>query len=484
MPETPVEAISGAQGTLLPKPGSSVDNGNVPPKPPLFSEILNSSQGEKPANETTPSENNPLPPSVEANSGVQREKPGYQNPAPPNKKLVNTTYASFNKALDVAMKRTPSLRNSNLKPLTPSQRNRASSFNSGTSVKNKRDERTGLSPPAKTYKPYMSRKEFNKSRKCHDDLDDEYDDECDDDDDDVVDADDMHIGDIPNLPHPSKGGRNRKGFWGNLNRSQKGILSDEAAKCFDMSTDLNHKFNSMMNETDVSMKDLLGMMCLQQKCLNVTMECCLSLDRKVGAGLVEVDGNLTTSVMTTKIKDFQQNRSDDLRESAKAIKLPNVKVPLLNSKVDRTKLNDAVKDHLNELGSLVIPGRTEVIPLRNIPKDDSGLIPVLIKFKHIESCSDFESKVRKAKLRCTPNYSQESFKLIDSIRAKVAKEQVGKQVMVRPSRNFLNLNIKVRCSSSEKWTLFTSLEIPLTQKEMKICNITDNPGWNSKFSLA
>ena len=71
--------------------------------------------------------------------------------------------------------------------------------------------------------------------------------------------------------------------------------------------------------------------------------------------------------------------------------------------------------------------------------------------------------------------------MVETIRKKVVSLNPGMYAMVRPSRNFQAFNVKIKEPKSAKWTLFTTLDIPLSPSEMNICRINANPGFNSKI---
>ena len=54
-----------------------------------------------------------------------------------------------------------------------------------------------------------------------------------------------------------------------------------------------------------------------------------------------------------------------MKESAKEIKLPFVKIPLSNGKIDRKVVLESVKTHLGEGTKALVTPDVEIIPLRN-----------------------------------------------------------------------------------------------------------------------
>jgi len=207
----------------------------------------------------------------------------------------------------------------------------------------------------------------------------------------------------------------------------------------------------------------------------------MTLDKRVGPVDIGTQKNLTNAVNTARIKEFQTARTNGLKESAKEIKLPFVKIPLSNGKIDRKVVLESVQNHLGDGTKALVTPDVEIIPLRNAPQDGGESVPVLVRFKNTESCSNFETHCRRENIRVVPNYKQDTYRMVETIRKKVVSLNPGMYAMVRPSRNFQAFNVKIKEPKSTKWTLFTTLDIPLSPSEMNICRINDNPGFNSKI---
>ena len=274
---------------------------------------------------------------------------------------------------------------------------------------------------------------------------------------------------------PPQGPRNRN------NNKNKELNTPEAKICFDL-FQMNIDRIKKLSKTDATIKDVLDIVTIQNDTLNSLANLCMSLDKRVGPADVGTPENLTNAVNTARVKEFQIDRTNGLKESTKEIKLPFVKIPLNNGKIDRKVVLDSVKKHLGEGTKALVTPDVEIIPLRNAPQNGGDSVPVLVRFKNTESCSNFETHCRKENIRVVPNYKQDTYRMIEAIRQKVVSLNPGMYAMVRPSRNFQALNVKIKEPKNAKWTLFTTLDIPLSPSEMNICRINSNPGFNSKIS--
>jgi len=276
-----------------------------------------------------------------------------------------------------------------------------------------------------------------------------------------------------NHRHP-QGPRNK-----NSNKNKE-LNTSEAKICFDLFQNNIARIKKLSHK-DTTMKDLLDIVAIQNDSMNSLANLCMNLDKRVGPVDIGTQDNLTNAVNTARIKEFQVARTNGLKDSAKEIKLPFVKIPLSDGKIDRKAVLESVQDHLgNGIKALVTPD-VEVIPLRNAPKEGGESVPVLVRFKNTESCSNFESHCRREKIRVVPNYRQDTYKMVEAIRKKVCSLNPGMYAMVRPSRNFQAFNVKIKEPKNTKWTLFTTLDIPLSPSEMNICRIYENPGFNAKI---
>ena len=483
-----------------------------PPKPPNLIQLENDKLG-KAGGEGTPTSSN----SVEANSGEQSRNtistveadPGAhaegatKQPPPPSSPIdsLKKANASFSHLIPGLKNLAPREKHFKTKPSLFAQRERATSL----STKRKNTGPTGISPQAKANKPHHNPDSLNKnSLKDNYDQDiydqdngEDRDNDWGDEGDNFYDKYDYDKYSYDNMDTTEEQRPDNKGYSdnkysqgerlppGNRYRKQKHddkqLNTEEASKCYDQAILAQQNLKKLLG-SNVEMSDVLNLIVEQNSILTTIMELCMSLDKRVGSVDLETNGNLSNTVNTSKVKKFQLDRTISLKDSARSIKIPYVKAPMTDGKVDRKKLTDAVKDHLGEgLRPLISPD-VEIIPLRNSPKTGNDSVPVLLKFKTLDICSDFESHCRKEKKRVVPNYSKDNFKMIEAIRAKVVHINPPQtHVMVRPSRNFTKINIKVRANAGTKWTLFTALDIPLSPEEMISCKLANNPGFNSKF---
>ena len=276
-----------------------------------------------------------------------------------------------------------------------------------------------------------------------------------------------------NHRHP-QGPRNKN------NNKNKELNTPEAKICFDL-FQTNIERIQRLSKTDATIKDILDIVTIQNDTLNSLANLCMTLDKRVGPVDIGTQKNLTNAVNTARIKEFQTARTNGLKESAKEIKLPFVKIPLSNGKIDRKVVLESVQNHLGDGTKALVTPDVEIIPLRNAPQDGGESVPVLVRFKNTESCSNFETHCRRENIRVVPNYKQDTYRMVETIRKKVVSLNPGMYAMVRPSRNFQAFNVKIKEPKSTKWTLFTTLDIPLSPSEMNICRINDNPGFNSKI---
>ena len=217
-----------------------------------------------------------------------------------------------------------------------------------------------------------------------------------------------------NHRHP-QGPRNKN------NNKNKELNTPEAKICFDL-FQTNIDRIQRLSKTDATIKDILDIVTIQNETLNSLANLCMNLDKRVGPVDIGTQKNLTNAVNTARIKEFQTARTNGLKESAKEIKLPFVKIPLSNGKIDRKVVLESVQSHLGKthikkvfflvvwttkplgggvqslvvrplkkplffyvclpLGegtkALVTPD-VEIIPLRNAPQDGGESVPVLVR---------------------------------------------------------------------------------------------------------
>ena len=148
------------------------------------------------------------------------------------------------------------------------------------------------------------------------------------------------------------------------NNKNKELNTPEAKICFDL-FQTNIDRIQRLSKTDATIKDILDIVTIQNDTMNSLANLCMSLDKRVGPVDIGTQKNLTNAVNTASIKEFQTARTNGVKESAKEIKLPFVKIPLSNGKIDRKVVLESVKTHLGEGTKALVTPDVEIIPLRN-----------------------------------------------------------------------------------------------------------------------
>lgn len=253
------------------------------------------------------------------------------------------------------------------------------------------------------------------------------------------------------------------------------VESEEASEVLSLLKEAEDELNILKDKggENLSVLSLFSLFGMMLNTMNVMANKTLSLDKKYLNAKSMIPSKTERLVSKTRIEVLQNQRSDSFRESAKSLKIISVPTgDMENGQVIASRVVAKTKDVTSAAKHLM--GNVSIRPLRRSPVEGAETVPTLITFKSSDQCSDAERALRSDGVRVAPNYSPENFQLIKKIRSCLEAKHPGKQILIRPSQSYLNLNIKMR-NEGESWTFLTSIQMPLTAAEMHQCGIKKNP---------